>query len=53
MKNLREFGVQELRTNEENEINGGGLVGLFIAGVLTGYKLEAMANGNKWYELPF
>lgn len=44
--------MEELKKEETLEINGGGLIPLFIGAVLFGYKMEAMKNGNKWYELP-
>ncbi|MDT0621431.1 hypothetical protein [Croceitalea vernalis] len=45
--------LKELNKKEIAETNGGGLIPLFIGAVIFGYKMEAMKNGNKWYEMPF
>ncbi|QLE00941.1 hypothetical protein HX109_04940 [Galbibacter sp. BG1] len=48
MKNLENLGVQKLSVQEMNRTEGG-IVGFIIAGVIGGYKMEAMKNGEPWY----
>ncbi|WP_271782357.1 hypothetical protein [Aquimarina algiphila] len=44
MKNLENYGVQELNYKDQNEIKGGGLIWLFIAGIHAGYWVESQKH---------
>lgn len=40
MKNLESFGVQELNTQELDQANGGGILGLMVFAFVAGYTYE-------------
>ncbi len=48
MKKLECFGVQELNQNEKIE-NQGGLIGIFLSMVYTGYCYESYKQTGKLY----